>query len=430
MRSTYQFYAWSASGGAGNEWAFINVDWNYDQSARKINITGISYGGDRYGNPGYWHVGSAMRMTIVWADGSETDLANSTYNFNGSDLITTANGAGFITVGSVLGVFSDANNHCPVSHTFNGNSGGFGVRFGSTRSTINAGNPQSYRDLNRTSGDNPSVTFISKPTLNCGNVYAESPGLYQLRSGISGINWGVGYSESSRKLTATVSYTFQGKSYSYEAYSSTSSSTSGSFTINASSQSEPWTKVPAGANVTVTWTASTNLGPATCSSMVFAKAPDTPTVGSMTLSNPDAYRLKSSCSGINWGDAKGTRNVYAVISGTLDGETINWTMQPGSAETTDTGASFDYDASQHHPSEPWKYVPDDESVTVTWYASVYTGYGYVTGTLSQSVYCQPSYEAFVIEEGVNDGKPVEAELMVSSSTGGAPNTQIRRITEI
>lgn len=265
------------------------------------------------------------------------------------------------------------------------------------------------------------------PSINCGNTWSKNPSVWRLQSGISGIDWGIGY--NSRTLTATVSYTFQGTNYSYEAGRWTDGRTSASIDINKYSAAQPWVNgVPAGANATVTWTMTTNIGTATCSKAVYCKAPDTPTLATITTSNPSVYRLASTVSGINWGDYHKSTSLYARVTGTIDGNTISWTTTPVTSGAT--SGSFDYNALVNDPLAPWLKVPDDETVTVTWYATINVGYGTLTGVISKSQYCQKSYTAYVIESGVNGGQPVEADCIISNAVGLAPGKVLRRVTTI
>ena len=265
------------------------------------------------------------------------------------------------------------------------------------------------------------------PALNCGNTWSNNPSVWRVKSGISGIDWGVGY--NSRTLTADVSYTFQGTSYSYRAGTWTDGATSKEIDINKYSATQPWVNgLPAGANVTIKWTATTNIGSTSCSTTTFSKAPATPVIPTITTSNPAVYRLASTVSGINWGDYYKSTSLYAKVTGSIDGNTISWTTMPITTGTT--SGSFDYNALVNYPSAPWLKVPDDETVTVTWYATINVGYGNITGVISKTQYCQKSYTAYVIEQGVNGGQPVEADLFVSNAVSQSPTKMIRRITEI
>lgn len=256
--SVYKFLSWAnanhSGGDFGSMYGTVQVHWNYEKTNKKINITGITYNNDMW-----WAVGSKMKMGIIWSDGHEDIVcADQSYNWSGSGLITTARGAGFVTVSGVLGVFSNFN---AVSHTFSGTTGSFGVRFGSTLGTINLGNPASYRDLAKTSGDDTNVTFSTPPNFNNVSYTSSNPSLYRLKGGISGISWGEGW--SSRSLVAKVKYTIDGSTKEYTAYSSSNPGNSAEFDINAAADAIPWNRVPDDETVTITWTAATDIGTAT-----------------------------------------------------------------------------------------------------------------------------------------------------------------------
>ena len=253
--SVYKFLSWAnanhSGGDFGSMYGTVQVHWNYEKTNKKINITGITYNNDCW-----WAVGAKMKMGIVWSDGHEDIVCpDQNYNWSGSGLISTARGAGFVTVSGILGVFS---NFHAVSHTFSGTTGGFGVKFGSTLGTINLGNPASYRDLAKTSGDDANVTFSTPPNLNNATITTSNPSLYKLTSSISGISWGEGY--SSRSLVATVRYTIDGNTVEYNAYSSNNPPANPSFTIDAISDTIPWNRVPDGETVRVRWIATTDIG--------------------------------------------------------------------------------------------------------------------------------------------------------------------------
>lgn len=312
--SVYKFVSWDEAEG-GTDHGFkgyygtIQINWSYDKTAKRITINSVGYNDDKW-----WAVGSKMKMTIRWSDGAESVIGpDQNYNWNAStaNLITTVRGAGFVTKNGVLGIFTAANNNCPVSHTFSGTTGGFTVFYGSTLGTINWGNPAGYRELARISGENPVVTFSTPPNFNNVTITTSNPSVYKLTSSISGISWGIGY--SSRSLVAKVKYSIDGTNYEYTAYSNNNPSTSANFSIDGTSETVPWSKVPDGETVTVTWIATSNIG---------------------------------------------------------------------------------------------------------------------TASGSKTQYCTMQYTAYVIQSGVNNGNPVEADLIVSNTIGSQPNKEIRRITQI
>lgn len=153
MQTVYRFYDYR---GADQHMytATFTVDWSINGNT--ITINSIRYNNDP--NVAGWHVSSAMRFGIQWeGDSSPTTIVEARYNatFIGGEqhYTTEAAGGGLTTVSGVLGVFSDANSHCPISHTFSGGSAGFKVWFGSTAGTLNYGNPGPYRLCDYSSGE-------------------------------------------------------------------------------------------------------------------------------------------------------------------------------------------------------------------------------------------------------------------------------------
>ena len=116
-----------------------------------------------------------MGFNVNWSDGSSNEIVPyaSQYNWNGASWLTTGTNAGFVTVNGVLGIFSDANNRLPVSHTFSGTSGGFTISWGlSAGSSVNDYRPFNFRQLSQSGGDTPSVTFATPPS----NAYVNKTG--------------------------------------------------------------------------------------------------------------------------------------------------------------------------------------------------------------------------------------------------------------
>lgn len=307
--TVYRFYDYRGS----TDYKFtatIQVDWSFDQASKKITITGIRYNNDS--RPAGWFVASAMKFGIRWSDGTEQVISEGNYNVCGgsSYYCVQQTGAGFVTKAGVLGIFSQVQSRMPVSHTFSGNSGGFTIMFGSTLGTLNYGNPGPYRQLDRVSGPEPGGTFATGPSGTI-NVSVTNPYVYTINSTASGINWGQGYASSS--INARVSYSIDGVNYNYTAYSASGGRSSYSFTVDGRSLAKPWSKVPDDETVTVTWTATTNMG-------------------------------------------------------------------------------------------------------------AITGQG--------TCHCMKSYDAYVIEPGVNDGKPVAADVFISDSVGAKPQKEMRRVNTI
>ncbi len=145
---------------------------------------------------------------------------------------------------------------------------------------------------------------------------------------------------------------------------------------------------------------------------------------SISTSNPSVYRLDSAISGVDWGIGYSSRNLWVNYSYSIDGVPVNYTV--ASWQDGRTSASVSVNGLAAQPASPWLKVPDDETVTVIWTAQ--TNIGTASGTRTQ--YCQPSYDAFVIEQGVNNGNPVASDLIVSNTTGSQPNKAIRRIATV
>lgn len=398
--STYIFRSWSKTGGAGDAYGYVTVNWSYNPSANSITITGVTYGKGTY-----WYVASSMKMGIRWSDGTETILAQGSYNWAGGGYQISQSGAGFTTISGVLGVFSDANNHTPVSHTFSGSSGGFTVWFGSTAGTINEGNPQSYRQLDKQSGDNPSVTFsrgpsgasISTSGATCDSITATARisdagagSTFRHRIEWSSNNF-VTYNSSPYSTSSTYTYTVTGlepmTTYQFRSYGYNDTGSLNSATVTASTRGS------------------------------------LPSLGTPTASNPNVYRAIFSMPSVSWGECGSSFSLTLNWTYTMDGVTQTFSKVWGAV------SNASYDTGQDTPSGTRYYTecPDDDTISYTWTARKLLGSRYVTAVKTGTLYCQPSYEAYVIEQGVNSGKPVQADLIVSNSEGVQPTKTIRRI---
>lgn len=144
----------------------------------------------------------------------------------------------------------------------------------------------------------------------------------------------------------------------------------------------------------------------------------------ITSSNPSVYKVTTGISGIDWGIGYSNRKLTCNISYTLDG--ISYSYIAGTWTDGATSKSITIDGLSLAASNPWTKVPDDETITITWKAETNVG----SASKSKTQYCQMSYTAYVIEESVNGGKPIEADLFVSNVAGQQPNKHIRRITTI
>lgn len=200
----------------------------------------------------------------------------------------------------------------------------------------------------------------------------------------SGINWGQGY--SSRKLTCTASYTFNGKTENFTIGTWTDGETSKTVTKSDFN-------FPADLNVSVKWIASTNVGSATTTTQVkVGKTYPAPNLSNveLTVNSPSAYKINATVTGINYGENYLKRVANLYFDYILDGisySTLLYSISDGS-----TSITVDYDATTE--SEPWKFIPDDEKGTLR----LVVDNGYQTSTKSSGqIYCQPQYEVYIIE---------------------------------
>ena len=230
----------------------------------------------------------------------------------------------------------------------------------------------------------------------------------------SGINWGQGY--SSRKLTCTASYTFNGKTENFTLGTWTDGATSKTVTKNDFN-------FPTDLNVSVKWIASTNVGSATSTTQVkVGKTYPAPNLSNVefTVNSSSAYKINVSVTGINYGENYLKRVANLYLDYTLDG--ISYSTLLSSISDGSTSITVDYDATNE--SEPWKFIPDDEKGTLR--LVVDNGYQTSTKSLSQ-IYCQPQYEAYIIENINNETVITPAILSVNGKNGTGQFKQIRRI---
>jgi len=277
-----------------------------------------------------------------------------------------------------------------------------------------------------------TLTFPKSETpakLNDNNHALTNPSVWKITDTISGIDWGI--NGSKKHLKAVVSYTFQGVNYSYVAFEDTNyNGTSKTITIDKSNTSTPWVNgVPAGTQIKVVWTADNGVGSSSSTKTVNCVSPKDPTIpNNINIANPSVYRLTSGTTGITYGDWKLSQAITAIVRYTLDGTDYQFTAYSNTNAVTNP--SFDLKGLVEAPNAPWTKVPDDEDATVTWTVTLNVGYKTLSATKTASIRCMPSYDAYVIESGVNNGNPVAADLIVSNFIGGAPTANIRRITEI
>lgn len=142
----------------------------------------------------------------------------------------------------------------------------------------------------------------------------------------------------------------------------------------------------------------------------------------VTVTNPYVYVITSTATVSDWGKGYTSSSMTARVSYTIDGVSYNYTAYSG----TGGNSYYSFTADGRSLAIPWSKVPDDETVTVTWTAS--TNMGSITG--QGTCHCMKSYDAFVIEEGVNGGKPVAADVFISNNPGDRPNKEMRRVNTI
>ena len=212
----------------------------------------------------------------------------------------------------------------------------------------------------------------------------------------SGINWGQGY--SNRKLTCTASYTFNGKTENFTLGTWNDGATSKTVTKNDFN-------FPADLNVSVKWIASTNVGSTTSSSQVrVGQTYPAPNLSEVNFegSSQSTYKLNATVTGINYGENYSKREANLYFDYTLDGisySTLLFSISDGSSSMT-----VEYDATTE--SEPWKFIPDDEKGTLR--LVVDNGHRISTKSSAQ-IYCQPQYEAYIVES-IPDSEKEKSEI--------------------
>ena len=212
----------------------------------------------------------------------------------------------------------------------------------------------------------------------------------------SGIKWGQGY--SNRKLTCTASYTFNGKTENF---------TLGTWTDGATSKTVTKTdfNFPADLNVSIKWVASTNVGSTTATTQVRVgqtyQAPNLSEVN-FTGNSPSTYKLNATVTGINYGENYSKREANLYFDYTLDG--ISYSTLLSSISDGSTSIAVEYDATTE--SEPWKFIPDDEKGILR----LVVDNGHRTSTKSSAqIYCQPQYEAYIVES-IPDSEKEKSEI--------------------
>lgn len=212
----------------------------------------------------------------------------------------------------------------------------------------------------------------------------------------SGINWGQGY--SNRTLTCTASYTFNGKTENFTLGTWNDGATSKTVTKNDFN-------FPADLNVSIKWIASTNVGSTASSSQVrVGQTYPAPNLSEVNIEgiSPSTYKLNATVTGINYGENYSKREANLYFDYTLDG--ISYSTLLSSISDGSTSMTVEYDATTE--SEPWKFIPDDEKGTLR----LVVDNGHRTSTKSSAqIYCQPQYEAYIIEN-IPDSEKEKSEI--------------------
>lgn len=212
----------------------------------------------------------------------------------------------------------------------------------------------------------------------------------------SGINWGQGY--SNRTLTCTASYTFNGKTENFTLGTWNDGATSKTVTKNDFN-------FPADLNVSIKWVASTNVGSTTSSSQVrVGQTYPAPNLSGVNFegSSPSTYKLNVTVTGINYGENYSKREANLYFDYTLDG--ISYSTLLSSISDGSSSMTVEYDATTE--SEPWKFIPDDEKGVLR----LVVDNGHQTSTKSSAqIYCQPQYEAYIVES-IPDSEKEKSEI--------------------
>lgn len=230
----------------------------------------------------------------------------------------------------------------------------------------------------------------------------------------SSINWGQGY--SSRKLTCTASYTYNGKTENF---------TLGTWTDGATSKSVTKSNFnfPADLNVSIKWVASTNIGSTTATTQVkVGQTYPAPNLSNVTFSGNSngVYKFTASASNIDYGKNYSKREATLYLDYKLDG--VSYSTQLKKITNGATSISISYNASSL--AEPWTKIPDDENATLR----LVVDNGHQTATKkSGSYYCQSQYEAYIIELVNNETVVTPATLSANGKNGSGQFKQIRRI---
>lgn len=222
------------------------------------------------------------------------------------------------------------------------------------------------------------------------------------------ITFSVGDKGVPSSITSQVQY---GTTTSYGQATATTTAASGSFTL---SNLQPATTYHY--RIKTTNSTGTSYSP----DYTFKTKGSKPSATTMTTTNPGVYQLKFVLSGITWEGTDGctitTKSATLKWEYTMDGQKYSFTRSW-------SGSSLGDSITANVTGE--NNVPDDETVSYTW--TLHTNIG--DFSKSGSIYCQPSYQAFVIGPSTNY-EYVECELYASEKAGVKSYKKVRRVRSI
>lgn len=223
------------------------------------------------------------------------------------------------------------------------------------------------------------------------------------------LNFNVGDPGIPSSITTQIQY---GTTTSYGQSTASSSARSGSFTLS---------NLQAGTTYHYRVKTTNSTGTTYSGDYTFKTKGVPPSAGTPTATNPSVYRIDFTLPNIVWKGsddcATTSRSATLTWKYTMDGR--NYTFSH-SWSGNDLGSSLTYST-----GTDVNKVPDDETVTYTW--TITTNIGSVTK--SGTIYCQPSYEAWVCGPSTNY-QWKECELYASEKAGVASYKKVRWIRSI
>ena len=222
------------------------------------------------------------------------------------------------------------------------------------------------------------------------------------------ITFNVGDKGVPSSITTQIQY---GTTTSYGQATTTTTSASGSFTL---SNLQPATTYHYRVKTT------NNTGTSYSSDYSFTTKGSKPKATTVITTNPGVYQLRFVLSGISWSGDDGcsitSKSAVLTWEYTMDGRKYTFSRNWSGMSLADSITANVNDIDQ---------VPDDETVSYTWTVSTNIGSWTKTGT----IYCQPSYQAFVIGPSTNY-EIVECELYASEKAGVKSYKKVRRVRSI